>query len=622
MSPDRIVRDHLRMDESSHAISVLPFRLSQILFLRCFVFGMLILSRYFSSKADAADVRWWPIQAPPRGWVQTTKLESFPEPRRAFHALVESIAGLAAKSVNELAGDELVWITTGNIAVEHWRSELLARHPEWENRGVFDPWALVERFQNRNLIKGYILYRQDSSSRKDFAWSSDMDQSINIATSLAGLLDGILVEEALEEQAKARGLTCLADARRETLTTIWEKYRDRFNRRLLFCQDPQKPNSRDLAIAHRAFTLYGSDPTLRQALEFLEPSSPILGWNGGDELETTRLSSNYGHFQTATDWCMNLTTLMADAATAKSMTIPHVDFRKIDWQDQRSAVSFVMTDGDNVQWYESDFFLTNSDFWNSPSRGKIPFGWSSCFSHLSQLAPLIIDHAVKTRTPSDEFVEWGGGYYYPDRFAASRADRWEILAKHAARTCELMKKNNTRIIGFNMVNVDSSDARKAYEVFAQATEGLWGILVFQYYPYEGGGGKIYWVKDRRGIEIPVMTARYSIWEHAQRPRAGSPAKVAREIRDTVSQTDQPRYDWVVSHAWSFFRSAPGTDEQAEELPQLNARKRGGLRGHTPATWCAERLPENVRVIGPEELVWRIRMQHDPASTRKQLEEMH
>ena len=35
----------------------------------------------------------------------------------------------------------------------------------------------------------------------------------------------------------------------------------------------------------------------------------------------------------------------------------------------------------------------------------------------------------------------------------------------------------------------------------------------------------------------------------------------------------------------------------------------------PVTWCAERLPEEIRVVCPEELIWRIRFKHDPEQTR-------
>jgi hypothetical protein len=131
---------------------------------------------------------------------------------------------------------------------------------------------------------------------------------------------------------------------------------------------------------------------------------------------------------------------------------------------------------------------------------------------------------------------------------------------------------------------------------------------------------MFWVKDRKGIEVPVITACYSIWEHANsRARAGTPAKVAREIRQAVEKTaprQLPRYDWVVAHVWSEFKRALGTDDHAENLPQENAAAGGGVRGYAPVIWCAECLPASVRVVSPEELVWRIRMKHDPSQTEK------
>ena len=67
----------------------------------------------------------------------------------------------------------------------------------------------------------------------------------------------------------------------------------------------------------------------------------------------------------------------------------------------------------------------------------------------------------------------------------------------------------------------------ALPVFAGQTDGLLAILVFQYSAREAGAGRTFWVKDRNGIEVPVIAARYSIWEHANnRERPGTPAEVA------------------------------------------------------------------------------------------------
>jgi hypothetical protein len=577
-----------------------------------------------SARAGQNEDRWWPVQALPTAVVRTVNQQEFPAPRIALQMMVQSVAGLAAKAVNEGRGDELVWVYNGNADLEDWYARLLATHPDLKQPGTFSPWEIVDRYAKRGIINGYILYRLDQSRGESNADRPGMDCSVNVATSMAGLLDGIIVDEALEKDARAHGLKLLLDARDKTQTWCFQTYRSRFNRRMLCAQDPGKPHARDLAIAQKAFTVFGSHEPTPSALAWLEPLSPILGWNGGDEFATTDLSTRYGHIQTSTDWCLNLPVLMAGTEKREPVMAQDPDPASIDWSDHRSAVSFVQTDGDNVQWFQGNFFRGNPSYWSNPDRGRIPFGWSCCFAQLAQLCPQAIDYALATRSANDSFIEWGGGYYYPDHFGRNRTDRWDLLARHARRTWALMKKTNTRILGFNFSQPDSPDARQACEVIAGQTDGLLGILVFQYSAYEGGAGKTFWVRDRNGIEVPVITARYSIWEHANnRLRAGTPAKIAREIREAVEKTPSealPRYDWVITHAWSYFKKAPGPDENAENLVQANAAAQGGVRGYSPVTWCAERLPVGIRVISPEELLWRIRMQHDPAQTKRFMEQ--
>jgi hypothetical protein len=545
-----------------------------------------------------------------------------PAPRASCEMMAQSVAGLAAKAVNEGRADEMVWAGTDNVDIEDWLARLVKRQPQLELRGTFALWDLVDRYARKGIIKGYILYRADHSQGELSQHRPAIDCSVNVATSLAGVLDGIIVDEGIEGEAKQHGLKLLLDVRGRTQAWCFDRYKDEFNRHMLCTQDPQKPNVRDLAIAQKTLTVFGSAEPVPTAMKWLQPLSPILGWNGGDEFKTTEMSSTWGHIQTATDWAVNLPVLMAGTESAELPKVRSFDPRTIDWTDRRSAVCFVDSDGDNVDFSEGDFFRVGNGkyYWASPDRGKIPFGWSCCFAHLAQLCPEAIDYAVATQSPNDWFLEWGGGYYYPDLFGIDRPNRWELLAQHARRTWALMKRNNTHSIGFNVVKFDSPDALKAYEVFAGQTDGLLAILAFQYDRYEAGAGRIIWVKDRNGVEVPVISARYSIWEHAnQRQRAGTPAKVAREIQQTVEQTPSeklPRYDWVIAHAWSYFKPAPGTDEDAENMPQDKASSQGGARGYLPVTWCAQRLPPGIRVVSPDELVWRIRMRHDPAQTTR------
>ncbi|WP_373650728.1 hypothetical protein [Schlesneria sp. DSM 10557] len=568
-----------------------------------------------SSVCRADDARWWPVQKVPKGLVRSRE---HGDP--AIKMLVQSVAGLAAKSVNHGHGDELVWVYNDNKDMERWYQEFLKAHPAVEERGTATAWELVGRFKRRGTIKGYILYSTDRSDGATSDHREGMDQSVNIATSLAGLLDGVLVSEEIEAEATAAGLTRLMDVRDKSLAWCFETYKDKFNRNLLCAQDPRISNTRDLAIAQNAFTLFGADEPIVAALEWLEPLSPILGWNGGDEFKTTKLTSIYGHFQTATDWCMNLPVLMAGSENRQPAVKKTFDHQNINWNDHRSTVSFAMTDGDNVQWLQSNFFHGNNSYWNNPHRGKIPFGWSCCFAHLAQLCPVTMEYAWHTQTRNDQFIEWGGGYYYPDLFGDARPEASQLLARQVQRTWKYMRQTGTHILAFNVARAESAKAMKAYATIAEQTDGLSAILVFQYAPYEAGAGKTFWVKDQRGIEIPVITARYSIWENSNaRPRSGTPAKVAREIKESTAGKST-RDDWVIVHAWSYFRHEAGDDEDAENIPQDIAVKHGASRGYDAALWCADRLPANVHVVSPEEMVWRIRMKHDPATTKKLLAE--
>lgn len=335
------------------------------------------------------ESRWWPTQALPKGLVRIEKWEDAAGPRASVDMMIQSLAGLAAKSVNEKRGDEMVWIGTDNKDVEDWLARRLQAQPQLETRGMVDPWTLVERYARRGIIKGYILYRADTSKGALNEHRSRMDCSVNVATSLAGLLDGIIVDETLEPKAQQHGLKTLLDVRNRNQAWCFETYKDRFARTILCTQDPRKPHTRDLAVAHHVFTCYGYDAPTLAVMKWLTPLAPVLGWNGGDEFKTTEMSSRWGHLQTATDWCINLPVLMAGTEITGPARAQSLDPRTIDWQDTRSAVSFISSDGDNVQWFESSFFRGTSgeSYWGNPERGKIPFGWSGCFAQLSSYAP-------------------------------------------------------------------------------------------------------------------------------------------------------------------------------------------------------------------------------------------
>src|SRR4051812_35479880 len=179
-----------------------------------------------SFAADAAsdnDARWWPVQAMPKALVRL-EVNDFPWPRVSYEMMAQSVAGLAAKAVNEGRGDELVWVENANV--EPWLARLLVQFPDLGIRGRFRVWDLIDRYAKNGVIKGYILYRSDDSKGETNQHRSGMNCSVNVATSLAGVVHGIIVDEKLEQEAKAHRLKRLIDARDKTQAWCFEKYRD------------------------------------------------------------------------------------------------------------------------------------------------------------------------------------------------------------------------------------------------------------------------------------------------------------------------------------------------------------------------------------------------------------
>jgi hypothetical protein len=92
-------------------------------------------------------------------------------------------------------------------------------------------------------------------------------------------------------------------------------------------------------------------------------------------------------------------------------------------------------------------------------------------------------------------------------------------------------------------------------------------------------------------------------------RAGTPATLPEKINRDVEEDQQHQiktFTWTSVHAWSKFQNPLDTTELKS--------------GVTPIKWCAEKLLPSIKVVSPEELLWRLRMDHDPVQTKKAVKE--
>lgn len=570
------------------------------------------------------ESRWWPVQKAPVGVVKTVAyedFESFTDSKGnttqgsfgTIHIMIQSLSGLAAQAVNEGRCDEMIWIEVGRqTALKEdyvlWYQRLKEKM-KFEERGVFDSWALVKRFIDKGIVSRYVLYRYDYSNGGVYAKRSDADHSANAATMAAGVEGALLIEEGMQERAEAMGLKCVYDARNKTVKQVFEEYKDRLSRNYLVAIDPKTAHARDFAIAYRCPTHIGLEEPMVEMLTWLEPLSPVIGYLWEDELKETELVSQYGHFVTATNWSVNMPLLIAASQKPVTVKAKKLDASKIDFS-QKKATAFAITDGDNMCWLTGDF-THHAYYWANKTNGNVPFCWTSCFANLSQVSSVTVEHLINTIPDNSCFIEYGGGYQYPDIFAIKRENRKAHLEKFAQRVWRRMASMEIGVFGFLTKDFDSPEALEAYQVYADNMPGLVGMIAVQYYPYEGGPNNIIWITSKEGVQIPVVRASFALWANYNTEFGGVPNKVARLINTDAKK--ETSYNWTVVHAWSAFKERQSDEDASQNGHYGNPSHAAGPE---PVEWIAEKIDKEIKIVTIEELLWLIRMEHDPEQTQR------
>ncbi|MEG1935551.1 MAG: hypothetical protein RR141_06110, partial [Rikenellaceae bacterium] len=355
-------------------------------------------------------------------------------------------------------------------------------------------------------------------------------------------------------------------------------------------------HNRDMAIAHKLMVSYDIGETTSTMMSLLNPASPILGWNTGGEDKHTMLATRYALFNTASNWSMNLSFLCAGAKSAERKRVKSIDPKTINFAETGKRYhSFVMSDGDNVGWKNSNFF--GDVFFGAPDNKSIPMSWTSCSSMLSMVNPCAWNKIVDEMSEHNTFIEYGGGYMYPDHFGKDRqGGQEENLRLFMRKVNENLKVTGVRVFGFIcMEKLDDERTRKACQIIVDEIEVLTGIIAVKYSPYNDNKGDVFWIKNRQGVDIPVVAPKYSLWKGISAAGSGDPTKIAGLINN-----DPLDNCFTIVHAWSKY----GTDD---------------IQGTQAVAQCKSDINSNsVKVVSLEELLWRIRMKHNPEETKKVL----
>ena len=155
--------------------------------------------------------------------------------------MISSLQGIVAKTSAAIyvaySGESKVW---KQMLTDDYGAKIVK---------VSDPWQLVEMFLPYIADNGYVLYR--STNEKGV---SQLDQSVNYATTVAGADKYLIVSESLESKAQQLGLTKKKDVRESNTEEIFTEYKNKLTTSVLVHQNPKKWTLRDYAVAAGAMS--------------------------------------------------------------------------------------------------------------------------------------------------------------------------------------------------------------------------------------------------------------------------------------------------------------------------------------------------------------------------------
>src|SRR6266581_5858302 len=333
-----------------------------------------------------------------------------------------------------------VYLITSDEEV-FWLKEALGSIPQETSVANGDGILAVLLIGYRTAIQGMIIYNPDFSD------------SINIATTMAGQREGIVVSPTqAQDWQQTYNLPILADLRTYQWNNRLQAY-DWARQNLLPNSsshavaglDPKNAAGlRSFLVATNTFVYYldsrnilpdlthgfQSERGMMQAI-FKEypPGAVHLGWFI-DEGSGVSLTSDAAIEVLASDYFYNLEVWTSkQPATAIAWVTPLAQAIPSLTPNQ-VALSFTISDGDNLQYSQHRMLR----LWGDPARGSFPLGWTIS-PVLIQAAPSMAEYYYRTASANDDFIAGpsGAGYMFPSHWPAQE------LSGFLERTGQLMQ---------------------------------------------------------------------------------------------------------------------------------------------------------------------------------------
>lgn len=375
----------------------------------------------------------------------------------------------------------------------------------YTTQGVNEKWPKLVGL-NYKVTKNEqdIILKYKKEIKGLIVWDRKVPDTLNLATTLAGTKDALVVnEKQLEIYSKGDfSYPIIEDYRGkfknkvEVYNYLYDNLWDDCSKRLIVgirATGDGIWELRDLAVAAKTAAIW-LDPTkssekslLKKFFSDCTPAETYyIGW-WTSEGDGVGVGSQYSIPTIPADYYYNYSIY---SGTSRELDIPIVPAKpKLE---NKYYISFTLSDGDNLQ-YVQHAMKTAPQLWSNKNRGKYPINWT-CSPLLLDAGPQILNFFYKTATENDFLISGpsGLGYTYPTDWGKNTAGM-DALKKYTINTNSYFERT-----AFNMITVWNFITEEQASIYARNIRSMVGFSVQERY----NGQPHQYIVDGR---IPLVT---------------------------------------------------------------------------------------------------------------------
>jgi hypothetical protein len=368
-------------------------------------------------------------------------------------------------------------------------------HPpeyQWEITG-----PLFEFYERKHHVRfteiktaDEALTRFAKAARGYVVWDPAVSASMNVAFTIAGLDDALVVTPALIPLVEQHGLKKIDDLRgRYDGKTDAEIYTDAVNRYWSRCTHDsimlmgghagatRMPGMADWGVRQKMFFHdLSANPNhpdelalAKRLLSELKPLATVFGWHSyakDTEEQHTTLLSGYGLKMEGLHNLPNLSFNCQFTFTPGfKFTNHHHVARDARLQaEPKVYLSFVQSDSIGI------------GVWTKPGRGKLPFAWQVTMNW-TKFSPAALEYFHESATPNDYFIGGlsGPGYMYPNHIPA---DKFPLLMKEANELMDVLDERILEIMDNSAADGNVGNADLTHETVDRYYAAFPNVLGF------------------------------------------------------------------------------------------------------------------------------------------------